>query len=194
MRECFRGPLRKLGVVRNLFLENAARRGVGVDDRQWVGLGHDSPVRKAAADAEQHHVARFGTLDLTRALQQEAEIFLFVAVQHPVFRVGARIEGLHEAEIAKDANEDHCAVNADAANVGSVVIGRAQPEPGGGDDGESRVGRRTAEGGAKVICHPSSVLCHPSRQRVDVFFPGAKVAVERTLQIRLVAGELDHPV
>ena len=66
--------------------------------------------------------------------EEEAEIAFLIAVHHPVLRVGARVEALDQAEVAIDADEQHGAVDADALDVGHVMVGRADPGARGRDD------------------------------------------------------------
>ena len=103
-----------------------------------------------------------GAVDLARAGEQEAEIALLVAVQHPVAGVGPRVERLDEAEVAIDADQQHRAVDADALDVGRVMIGRADPGARRRDDGGALPpfpvgGRAGDEGLPEAIAKRSSV-------------------------------------
>ncbi len=97
-------PSAELNVARHWLFENARGGRECVQDRQRIGQGHDASVGVAAANAEQDHVAGSRRVDLTRRGDKEAKIALVVAMQHPVARVGARIEGRDEVEIAEHAH------------------------------------------------------------------------------------------
>ena len=70
------------------------------------------PCAKHRPTLKQDHVARGRRLDDPRALEQEAKVTFLVAVQHPVARIGARVERFDEAKVAIDADQDHGAVDA----------------------------------------------------------------------------------
>ena len=121
----------------DFLLEHAARRREGVDDRERLRLRHDAAMREAAAEAEQHDVGRPRLLHSACAVEQETQIALVVAMQHPVAHVGARVERLDQAEVAIDAHQQHRAVDAGAFDVGGMMVGRADPTARGRDDGRA---------------------------------------------------------
>ena len=77
---------------------------------------------------------RPGAVDQARAGEEEAEIALVVAVQHPIAGVRLRVERLDKPEVAIDADKQHRAVDADALDVSRVMVGRADPAARRGDD------------------------------------------------------------
>ena len=89
---------------------------------------------ETAPDAEQDHVPQAGRLYQSRSGEQEAQIALLAAMVEPIARVGPRVERLDKPEVAIDAHQQHGAVDADAADVRHVMIGRADPGADCGDD------------------------------------------------------------
>ena len=88
----------------------------------------------AAAVFEQRDIARLRASDFMGAIEDEAEIALFAAMQMPIDRIRTRIERRDEAAIDEDAHEQHAAIDARAFDVGAGVIGRADPGARLGDD------------------------------------------------------------
>ena len=68
------------------------------------------------------------------AREQKAKIALLAAMQKPVARIRTRIEWRDEPEVAKDADQQHGAVDARALDVGRMVIWRSEPGARLGDD------------------------------------------------------------
>ena len=52
----------------------------------------------------------------------------------PIRSIRARIEGRDKAEVDEDADQQHPTIDADAFDVCAVMIRRANPRPGLGDD------------------------------------------------------------
>jgi hypothetical protein len=105
-----------------------------VNDSERLGARDDAAMSKAPADAEHDHVTGpWRGYDLGPA-QQELQITLVVAVQHPVAGVRPWIKGFDEAEVAVDAHQNHRTVDADTLDVGGMVVRRANPRARGGDN------------------------------------------------------------
>ena len=134
---------RQFGRSRDFILDDAAGRREGVDDRQRIGPLTMPPCAKQRPILNRMTSPGSGSRPEPGAREQEAEIALLVAMQHPVARVGARIERFDQAEIAIDAHQQHGAVDAACAlDVGRVMIGRADPRARRRDDRLTAFGLR----------------------------------------------------
>src|SRR5271166_804398 len=122
----FRGfePRAKLSRARDHVLGHAARAGKSVNDGQRLEPAHDAAVAEAAPHAKKHNVAQARRAHLARAGEKRAEIAFLAAMQKPVARIWTRIEWRNEPEVAKDADQQHRAVDARALYVGRMVIWR----------------------------------------------------------------------
>ena len=130
----FRAGVGQRAVAADLLLHDASRRMIGMHDRERLHIRHDAAVRVAAAEAEHHHVAGRGASTSQRVIKHEAEISFLAAMQMPIGRIGPRFEWRTQPGIDKHPHQQHAAIDADALDVGAIVIRRADPGAGLGDD------------------------------------------------------------
>ncbi len=95
---------------------------------------------------------------------------VIIAVVHHVARIGARVERRDGAGVDIDADQQHCAVDADAFDICHVMPGRTAPRAGSGGDATAALilslpkdgSRQSAVGGEarRRRSFPEWIRCH----------------------------------
>jgi hypothetical protein len=96
---------------------------------------HDAAVAVATPITKHEDVAGPRLFHLCTTIEDKAQIALVAAVQMPVRRIGPRIERRTKSSIDEDANNQHAAINANAMQIGAIMIRRSNPAARFGDDG-----------------------------------------------------------
>ena len=89
---------------------------------------------EASAVSEDQDVTDLRRLDLVAVALQAAEKLLGIAMEKPILDVGARIGRRDQVEIDVHADEEHDAIGTRAFDRAAMMVGRAEPRAGLGDD------------------------------------------------------------